>query len=363
MEETMRHVQRTRGAITQLQIRRRLIGKEFCDTPTEPNSFFRVRNANLDTVRGIACVLLVVYHVIGASSASGLHLPSDSGYHAFNEMLGYVRMPLFTFLSGIVYALRPVSSGAGRQFVEGKLKRLLLPFIFVSLIFAVVQKLVPGTNGSLEWAQIPRVLVWPYGHMWFIPALLLVFALIGTLDYLRALDKPLHLLALFVLACVLFEEGSGEIGILAARQALFLLPFFVAGVMLKRFGWQWVMACVLAGAIALSWKISLGVGFGVALVAMMPKIPLIARVGVYSYSIYLYHVFGSAFSRIAWDKLGGLETPLLLLSGTLAGLIVPITIHIALERLPYASWALLGVRPKRAKANNLKLTEALQTMP
>ena len=304
------------------------------------------RDVNLDTIRGFACVLLVFYHVVGVDSASGLRLPSDSGYHILNELLAYVRMPLFTFLSGIVYSLRPATRGDTRLFAEGKLKRLLLPFIFVSLIFAAVQTLIPGTNGGLEWPQIPLVLVWPHGHLWFIAALLLVFALVGALDYWRALEKPLHMLALFVLACFLFEWRYGAISIFGWNRALYLLPFFVAGVMVKRFGWQWALACAFVGALSPDWQISLGVGFGVMLLAVTPVISLVARLGVYSYSIYLYHVFGTAFSRIAWEKVGVLETPFLLVSGTLAGLLVPIAIHTALERIPFVSRALLGVRPK-----------------
>ena len=124
-------------------------------------------------------------------------------------------MPLFTFLSGIVYALRPVSRGAGKHFAESKLKRLFVPFIFVSLTYAVAQKLAPGTNSNLAWAQIPLVVIWPYAHLWFIAGLLLVFALVGALDHFRALDKPLHMFVLFAAACVLFKWRYGSAGVLS----------------------------------------------------------------------------------------------------------------------------------------------------
>ena len=309
------------------------------------------RDKNLDTLRGIACVLLVFYHVVGLDPASGLRLPLDSRYHAFNEQLAYVRMPLFTFLSGIVYALRPISRGAGRHFAEGKLKRLLIPFIFVSLIFAIGQKLVPGTNSDLTWTQIPLVLIWPYAHLWFIAGLLLVFALVGALDYVQALDKPLNLFALFAVACVLFEWRYGSAGVLGWNRALYLLPFFVAGVATKRFGWQWGLLYALAAMLLPGWELSFGVGFGVMLLVLVPAIPLMGRLGAYSYTIYLFHVFGTASSRITWERLGVVDVPFLLLFGTLAGLLVPIAIHIAFERVPYVSRALLGVRPKATQTD------------
>jgi fucose 4-O-acetylase-like acetyltransferase len=305
------------------------------------------RDKNIDTARGIACILLVLYHVVGGNAESGLRLEPGSAWRAVNEALGFVRMPLFTFLSGVVYALRPVAPGGGARFTSGKLKRLLLPFIFVSLLFAVVQKLTPGANSQLAWAEIPFVLVWPYGHMWFIAALMLVFAVVGALDYWGALDRPLPVLALFVAACVLFELRHGAAGVLAWNRAFYLLPFFTAGVMLKRFGWRWALLCVLLALVALRWPIAIGVAFGVTLLAATPTVPLLAWIGGYSYSIYLFHVFGSAASRIALERIGVTSLPLLVVSGTLAGLVVPILLHLALERVPFVSRALLGVRHAR----------------
>jgi peptidoglycan/LPS O-acetylase OafA/YrhL len=61
------------------------------------------RNIPVDTLRGLACILLVAYHVIGVTPESGLRL-HDGILKNANELLAYIRMPLFTFLSGFVYA-------------------------------------------------------------------------------------------------------------------------------------------------------------------------------------------------------------------------------------------------------------------
>ena len=177
-----------------------------------------------------------------------------------------------------------------------------------------------------------------------------MFALVGALDYFRALDRPLHMFVLFGVACVLFEWRYGSAGVLGWNRALYLLPFFVAGVATKRFGWQWGLLYAFAAMLLPGWELSLGVGFGVMLLVLVPGIPLMSRLGVYSYSIYLFHVFGTASSRIAWERLGVFDIPFLLLFGMLAGLLVPIAIHITFERVPYVSRVLLGVRPKAAQA-------------
>jgi peptidoglycan/LPS O-acetylase OafA/YrhL len=316
------------------------------------------RDENLDTVRGIACILLVLYHVVGVNTDSGLRLDPNDPYRVVNEVLGFLRMPLFTFLSGIVYALRPVEHGRARIFASGKLKRLLLPFIFVSLIFATVQKLTPGTNMKLEWAEIPLVVIWPYAHLWFIAALLLVFSLVSVLDYLHALQKPVGIIALFLAACALFELRHGMPGILGWNRAFYLLPFFVGGLALKRFGWRCAVLCALLALILRNWGIPLGLILGVGMLAVIPAISGLAWIGRYSYSVYLYHVFGTAASRIVWERADMSNVHLLVISGALCGIFVPIVIHLALQRIPYASRALLGVRHEKAHRATVEVQTA-----
>jgi len=67
------------------------------DIPIDP-----LESARVQASRGIACLLLVAFHTIGASAASGLHVPDDSPWREFTNLVVHVRMPLFTFLSGFV---------------------------------------------------------------------------------------------------------------------------------------------------------------------------------------------------------------------------------------------------------------------
>ena len=78
----------------------------------------KARNTEVDTLRGLACILLVAYHVIGATPESGLKL-HEGMLRDVNALLAYIRMPLFTFLSGLVYAWRPYTAD-WKQFIGGK---------------------------------------------------------------------------------------------------------------------------------------------------------------------------------------------------------------------------------------------------
>src|SRR5688500_6001125 len=87
-------------------LRRRLVRSSLVATARNTES--RRRDIPIETMRGIACVLLVAFHVIGDSATAGIHVADDSGFRYFANSFQYVRMPLFSFISGVVYAWRPV---------------------------------------------------------------------------------------------------------------------------------------------------------------------------------------------------------------------------------------------------------------
>jgi fucose 4-O-acetylase-like acetyltransferase len=96
------------------------------------------RDNHVDTIRGISCLLLVVWHVIGDSSTTGLHVAPHSYWRYFADIFIYFRLPMFAFVSGYVYGKRPFE-GDARRFLTGKARRLLLP-MFVVEIFSLLLK-------------------------------------------------------------------------------------------------------------------------------------------------------------------------------------------------------------------------------
>lgn len=61
---------------------------------------------HIDTLRGGACVLLVIYHVVGATPADGLRI-DDGQLRLVNDYLAVLRMPIFAVIAGWVYSLKP----------------------------------------------------------------------------------------------------------------------------------------------------------------------------------------------------------------------------------------------------------------
>ena len=75
---------------------------------------------NILTLRGLACILVVLFHVIQSFLVNNI-ITSESFLVMFGALLAFVRMPLFTFLSGYVYSIRPVKENYFKFYLNGYL--------------------------------------------------------------------------------------------------------------------------------------------------------------------------------------------------------------------------------------------------
>ncbi|KAB1641712.1 acyltransferase family protein [Gulosibacter chungangensis] len=135
------------------------------------------------SLRGLAIVLMVAGHVIGVTPDTGMNVAHGSGWRISYELLEDIRMPLFTVLSGFVYAMRPLTDSANYPgLMRGKARRLLIPVLTVGTLFYVMQMAIPGTNNSPEFTDIWHVYTLGYAHFWFALALFIIFAIVAIMD-------------------------------------------------------------------------------------------------------------------------------------------------------------------------------------
>lgn len=324
----------------------------------------RTRDLTVDTVRGIACILLVTYHVIGFEK-TGLRLADDEPIRQFNSMLIYLRMPLFTILSGYVYSLRPFA-GDARSYVGGKAKRLLVPMLVVGTLFALVQSVTPGANGGLAGDGWRTIHIVPVAHFWYLEALFWVFLVVMALEHLGWLRRPSNAAAVLVVAAV-FSAIVEPPRTLGLEGAVYLMPFFVFGVMAHRFrdrvgSGHALVVGIPVTVVSLGWCVAsvvdlvpavertdlpatvAGCAAGLVLLRSGVRSVWLARVGLYSYTIYLFHTFGTSAARIGLEQVGVWALVPHLVAGVAAGIIAPILLDLAVRRSEIARTALLGRR-------------------
>jgi fucose 4-O-acetylase-like acetyltransferase len=315
-------------------------------------------NNRIENLRGLACVLLVAYHVVGADPARGLCVETGP-LRWLNDGLAYLRMPLFTFLSGLVYGLRPFA-GNSRVFLVGKARRLLVPMLVVGTIFAIAQALTPGTHDVVgAWYTVHLL---PVAHFWFVESLFWVFVVVWLLERGQWLSGSRGFGLLFLSSCLLYLSVRGWPW-LGVEGAIYLLPYFLVGLAVSRFPQAQAVtgalgkACLLAMAAAAILTMGLPVpdperrtvpmllaGVSLCLLVLGSGLSAswLARVGRFSYAIYIFHVFFTASARISMELLGVDNQPVDLVLGLSLGLAGPMLVASLASRHRWTALLLLG---------------------
>jgi len=298
------------------------------------------RNLHIDTLRGIACIFLVAFHVIGVGSDSGLRIESGV-YREINDLLAYIRMPLFTFLSGIVYAYRPFSINAG-LYIKKKTRRLIVPMLVVGTSFAIIQYIVPGTNDTVDNWWLLHII--PVAHFWFIESIFIIFIIMIPLELIGSFNSSYRFLSVLICASLLYISNIYFV-YFSVSGAIYLFPYFLLGMALQRYSKiktisrsQGIILVMFTIALltlisfdilpSFTKRSSLGLAVGmlgcVGLLSLRIKSAFLAKIGIFSYTIYLYHVFFTASTRMLLYKLDINNVELLFILALIMGILGPI---------------------------------------
>ena len=325
----------------------------------------------LQTLRGVACILLVAFHTVGNHPTSGLHVADDSGYRFFANLFQYIRMPLFTFLSGFVYAYRPVLSGGLADLGRRKLTRLLLPLLCVSTLYFAATRFAPAdSNGVIPLEQMWRIYVFPYVHYWFLQAIILLFAAVAILDRWQLLATPGRY-ALALVACIavhlLIDMTRADDVPFGAFYALHFALYFLLGLGANRFRSlllqprvSWTCVALLLVAMALHARnllngaqldhngslleVTIAASATLAMVRLFPAFRPLEIIGAYSFAIYLFHPFFVAAVRVAAKPLEVLA--IVFTACVIAGVVGPMGLERLLGNVPVVKTLLFGTRTR-----------------
>jgi len=336
-----------------------------------PPTTVSTRNESVETLRGLAIILVVFGHMIGYTETGGMRVSNDSVFRYLYYSLEYIRLPLFTVISGWVYANKPVVENNGSKFIKGKFRRLIIPMLIIGTFLFFFRMVIPGTNSTPDIRDLPRNVLFPYDIYWYLYSLFIIFVIISLLDK-KAFFHRLEGWSFAILGSLLFLFVSETFlkafpNLFSFKGAAYLFPFFLIGIGLYRFSGfllnkkmtLFIMTAFIVSTFIqqLIWfegyplqnKVSLlGITVGICgallLFRLKFKNSLLIWIGDYAYGIFLFHVFFTGGTRILLMKLGVHNLWTILIVGVIFAILFSILLVLIISKSPFLKFYLLGLK-------------------
>ena len=235
----------------------------------------------------------------------------------------------------------------------------------------IVVWLLQGYTGGAP-VSLMKAFLFSFGHLWYIQALILLFLGISIWDgFFRPGCKALALAALA--AIMICQSGWAVTRFFSISGAFYLAPYFLFGIILRE-NPAWlrdrsigrlalgVVVIVLAsqqlGLNGLMQQITVlqlpaamaGMAGVVFLLQRFPRNRLLASIGGFSYTIYLWHLVFGAMLRAVLLKTGIISVPILFPFIFAAAVTGPIVLYYVARGVPLLSVAVTGEPADRGRA-------------
>ena len=311
------------------------------------------RNALVDNLKGYACFLVLFGHVIMGVRQAGVPVPFF--FEGLEQFIWSFHVPLFLFLSGVVYELTGRWRGKKTRgrFILHKLLSLGVPYVVFSAVYILVNTVAGGTNTEYTLTDILGIWHTPVAQYWFLYALFFLFCIWALLSDVLP-NWVITLLTVAVSYLVpLFGGSLGCFGVVFDAAIAFGLGTCVPFAKLEKpaapIKWGVVAAHVAAGiTLIVLGKIEapffkelmllFGIYAAILLISMVQKVGILARIlrfmNRYSFQIYLLHTVFTAGTRIALLRFGITQWWIHVVLGTAAGLGCSTLCAIIAKRIP-----------------------------
>lgn len=312
--------------------------------------------SKIQTLRGLTCLLLVVYHVIGGTDLQGLRI-GDGWLRQWTDGLSAFRMPMFGLIAGAMYGL---SHKRGWNLVRNKAQRLLLPMLSVGTVFALIQIAVPYSNARI--ADLHLLHIVPVAHFWFLESLFVIFCVLALAESKLPIADARSWAVYFSVSVCFYLMNPGIVWF-SLIGVTYLLPYFLLGVGMTRLNWdaqqknrpsgllRIALGCSVVTMLMMQSdgleRFSLGMlGAGLLLASGFWSLgwrnALLTQIGRHSFSIYLFHVFFTSATRMFFHAMGIKDDVLILVISVSVGVIGPVLMQQMIAKSRVANAVVMG---------------------
>lgn len=297
------------------------------------------RNVLVDRLKGYACFLVLLGHVIMGIRLAGIDIPEF--FWGMEKFIWSFHVALFLFLSGVVYKMTGEWKGKQSKwkFILYKLYTLGIPYIVFSVVYILINSLVGESNTGFAVSDILYIWKTPVAQYWFLYALFFLFCIwtafsgilknwqITLIVVLIGYLAPILGIPLGSLDVVFYSALAFGSGTFVDFKSLTKLPGWAK--------WLVVLMHIVTGVVFVILNkieapfikeimILFGIYSSIMFISILQNCKAMARfldfVNKYSFQIYLLHTIFTAGTRIILLRLTITQWWIHILLGTALGL-------------------------------------------
>lgn len=177
----------------------------------------------IDILKSIACLCVLIGHVINGLIKDGLAVPDF--LRALNSYVYLFHVPCFFFASGYLYANTRVEAWSDYlRFIFKKLIVLGLPYVVCSVAYILFSSVMSADmHTAYSFEALLSLGVSPVAQYWYLYALFEIFLIVPVVEFLfRRIDKKWILLG-FVVCALLLQSDIVCIDYVMAYTCFFYL--------------------------------------------------------------------------------------------------------------------------------------------
>ncbi|MBQ2407075.1 MAG: acyltransferase [Lachnospiraceae bacterium] len=311
------------------------------------------RDLLVDSLKGYACFLVVLGHVIMGIRKAGSF---SSDYEVLVEnFIWTFHVALFMFLSGYVYHITGECNGKGSKlgFIKHKLLNLGVPYLVFSIFYILINSMTPGVNNKKDISSILYLWKTPIAQYWFLYALIILFILWTILSgSLKNWQITIMLYIMLVISPFLDIE-FGSFASAMGMALVFGIGTSIDKLYIDKFN---ILIKVLIIVLHISivgiivyfdltnmvfikqFAQILGIAASIAFISIIIKFEIINKcllfINKYSFPIYLLHTIFTSAIRILFKKIHLTNYPIQVICSLLVGIFIPVIGAYIIGKIP-----------------------------
>ena len=321
------------------------------------------RNVLVDKLKGYACFLVLFGHVIMGIRVAGINIPHF--FEGLEKFIWSFHVPLFLFLSGVVYRITGEWRGKKTRlgFIYNKLLSLGIPYVVFSAIYIAINSLVGEANTNSSITDILGIWKTPVAQYWFLYALFFLFCIWALLS---GIFKNWQITLVVVLIGYLVPILGGSLGSLEFifysalafgvgtsvdfskltklpifAKILVILSHIAASIVIISLG---KTEAPIFKEIMLLFGIYASIMFISLIQDIAPVSSFLSFMNKYSFQTYLLHTIFTAGIRIILLRVNVTEWWIHVIVGTLCGIFFSVLVSIIAKKLKFPDFFFFPTR-------------------